>query len=83
MDMMSFIIAHGKTNVMTVKDLKTFLSTLSPSAEIIISQDPEGNGYNHVDYDVGMNKLKSGKTAIVLYPVDRGVLPEEIFKLND
>mgnify|MGYP003624199989 CR=1 FL=1 len=80
---MSCIIAHGKTNVMTVKDFKTFLSTLSPSTEIILSQDPEGNGYNHVDYEVGENKLKSGKAAIVLYPVDRGVDAEEIFELNN
>lgn len=80
---MSCIIAHGKTNVMTVKDLKTFFSTLSPDTEIIISQDPEGNGFNHVDYELGENKLKSGKTAIVLYPIDRGVLPEEIFELNN
>jgi hypothetical protein len=68
---------------MTVKDLRTFLLTFSPSTEIILSQDPEGNGYNHVDYDVGVHKLKSGKDAIVLYPVDRGILPEEFFKLND
>tara|TARA_R100000697_G_C5324194_1_gene164431 strand:+ start:96 stop:299 length:204 start_codon:yes stop_codon:yes gene_type:complete len=67
---------------MTVKDLRAFLRTLSSDVEIIVSQDPEGNGYSHVDYDVGKHKLKSGKTAIVLYPVDRGVLPEELFDLN-
>ena len=53
MDMMSCIIAHGKTNVMTVKDLRTFLLTFSPSTEIIISQDPEGNGGGFVFIEDG------------------------------
>ena len=64
---------------MTVEELKAFLSTLSPSYKIFLSQDPEGNGYEEVDYDVAVSKLKNGNKAVIFYPVDRGKLWDEYF----
>ena len=77
---MQYILVGIKLNVMTVQELSMFLSSLSPKTEIFLSQDPEGNGYERVDYDLAEFKLKNGDKAVILFPVDRGKDFEEFFK---
>lgn len=65
---------------MNVKELRVFLSTLSPDTELFISRDPEGNGFNPIDYRLAEAITLNDKKAIILYPVGSSVDWEELFK---
>ena len=65
---------------MTVEDLTAFFSSLPPDTELFISQDPEGNGFNRIDYDVDTVVTLNVTKGIVFYPIDRGIDWDELFK---
>ena len=67
---------------MTVEELNAFFTSynISPNTKLFISQDPEGNGYNEIDYDVAIEKTLNNRKAVILYPIDRGRDWNELFK---